>query len=83
MVDRFVGIRSYTAADVEVGESAIVRFREASREGLSRRRLSGRLVGRPLIEMRAAGPNARERAKRTEQARSQRVSVHPVRASGC
>ena len=54
MVDRFLGIRP----DDE-GRAPPIDFRGAYREGLSRR-LSGRMVGQPLIEMRA-GPNTSER----------------------
>lgn len=54
MVDRFLGIQ----LDDE-GRVPPIDFRGAYREGLSRR-LSGRMVGRPLIEMRT-GPNTSER----------------------
>lgn len=55
MVDRFLGIRLD-----DQGRAPPIDFRGAYREGLPRR-LSGRMVGQPLIEMRA-GPTEYERA---------------------
>lgn len=75
MIDRFLGIRLD-----DQGRAPPIDFRGAYREGLPRR-LSGRMVGQPLIEMRA-GPTEYERAVIVTRERVHRVRASE-RASGC